>query len=110
MTPDSEHPELRGPWLAWHFDHITLPPGAVELARSPQALQAFRIRRSLGIQFHPEVTAAIWESWASQEPGIMRRHVDDPERFATDVAEQEPALRARLFALLDWWQCSVLHG
>jgi GMP synthase (glutamine-hydrolysing) len=110
VAPDSTEPELRGPWLAWHFDSITLPPGAVELARSPRALQAYRVNRSIGVQFHPEVTAAIWESWASEEPEIMRRYVDAPERLATEVAEQEPALRARLFGLLDWWWRTSLDG
>ena len=53
-------PELipAGPWFQWHFDTFTPPPGAVELARNAAAVQAYRIGRSLGVQFHPEVTTA----------------------------------------------------
>ncbi|MFL5859240.1 MAG: type 1 glutamine amidotransferase [Solirubrobacteraceae bacterium] len=108
VAPDTEQPELRGPWLAWHYDVITLPPGAVELARSPMALQAYRIGRSVGVQFHPEVTPAIWNEWASREPEIIRRHVAEPERLAAAVDSSGAALRTRLFGLLDWWRRSVL--
>ncbi|MDQ6803469.1 MAG: gamma-glutamyl-gamma-aminobutyrate hydrolase family protein [Actinomycetota bacterium] len=52
VEPQREQQELAGPWLSWHFDTITAPPAAaVPLARSPDALQAFRLGRSLGIQF-----------------------------------------------------------
>jgi GMP synthase-like glutamine amidotransferase len=52
-----------GPWFQWHGDTFTLPDGAVELARSPLAPQAFRCRRSLGVQFHPEVDCDIVGDW-----------------------------------------------
>ena len=53
----------RGPWFQWHGDNFTLPEGAIELARSDVAPQAFRHRRSLGVQFHPEVDDAILGDW-----------------------------------------------
>jgi len=52
-----------GPWFQWHSDRFTLPAGATELARSPLASQAFRCRRSLGVQFHPEVDGDIVRDW-----------------------------------------------
>ena len=30
-----------GPWLEWHYQRFTLPPGARELARSSVGVQAF---------------------------------------------------------------------
>ena len=48
-----------GPWLEWHYDRFTLPPGATELARTPIAIQAFEHGRHLGTQFHPESTPEI---------------------------------------------------
>ena len=109
VEPESDHPELRGPWLAWHSDSIiAAPPAAVELARSPAALQAFRLGRSLAVQFHPEVTPAIWGDWTSSEPEFARRHAGDPERFAAGIAARAVELRARVFALLDWWHSSLV--
>ena len=42
----------------WHHYAAPLPPGAVELARTPGSLQAFRIdgKPAWGLQFHAEVT------------------------------------------------------
>jgi GMP synthase (glutamine-hydrolysing) len=110
VEPESEQAELRGPWLAWHSDSITAPPAAVPLARSPHALQAFRLGRSLGIQFHPEVTPVIWGWWASSEPEVALRHLRDPDRFAAGVKARGDELRTRVFALLDWWHRSLVEG
>ena len=55
---DSDSVIVPGPWFQWHFDTFTPPPGATILARNAAAVQAYRIGRSLGVQFHPEVTAA----------------------------------------------------
>ena len=42
-----------------------LPPGAVELARTPACVQAFRIegKPAWGLQFHAEVTRENLWSW-----------------------------------------------
>jgi GMP synthase (glutamine-hydrolysing) len=51
----------------WHSYRSPLPSGAVALARSPVALQAFRIGRSAwGIQFHAEVTEADAVGWSER--------------------------------------------
>ncbi len=52
-----------GPWYEYHYDRWQLPPGARELARTAVCSQAFVTGRSMGLQFHPEVTAAVLESW-----------------------------------------------
>ncbi len=59
-----------GPWLTWHRDAFTLPPGAAELAANQVALQAFSFGPHAGVQFHPEATAPIARSWlaAAQPP------------------------------------------
>lgn len=56
-----------GPWFQWHFDRITPPPGARELARNARATQAFASGRALGLQFHPEVDAALVEQWIEED-------------------------------------------
>jgi len=52
-----------GPWFQWHFDRFTVPAGVPVLARSALADQAFRVGRTLGLQFHPELTSAVLECW-----------------------------------------------
>ena len=49
----------------WHHYAAPLPPGAVELARTPACTQAFRIegKPAWGLQFHAEVTREDLFSW-----------------------------------------------
>jgi GMP synthase-like glutamine amidotransferase len=56
-TIETDDPELIpfGPWMQWHTDRFVVPPGGHELARNALGTQAFRLRRNLGLQFHPEV-------------------------------------------------------
>jgi hypothetical protein len=60
--------------LQWHYYTYDLPPGAVELARSPLCTQAFRLGDRWAVQFHPEVNASHIEQWASEDaaatPGL----------------------------------------
>lgn len=52
-----------GPWFQWHFDVIDAPPGAEVVADTDLGVQAFVAGRSLGLQFHPEVTPEIMDDW-----------------------------------------------
>jgi GMP synthase (glutamine-hydrolysing) len=48
----------------WHYYTFELPDGAVELARSATARQAFRLGdRTWAIQFHAEVDGHMLDSW-----------------------------------------------
>jgi GMP synthase (glutamine-hydrolysing) len=69
LAPDVVPP---GPWLQWHRDRFTVPPGAELLARSPAGPQAFRRGPHLGVQFHPEVTPAIALDWGRTYPESVR--------------------------------------
>ena len=53
-----------GPWLEFHYERFTTPPGATEVARAGGAPQAFRHGPHLGLQFHPEATVEIVQGWA----------------------------------------------
>jgi len=52
-----------GPWLDWHHDAFTCPPGAEPLATTDVSLHAFVAGPHTGVQFHPEVTLAVVDSW-----------------------------------------------
>lgn len=54
-----------GPWLQWHYDVVTVPPGATELARTSVGPQSWRLGRSCTTQFHPEATEAMLARWTS---------------------------------------------
>jgi GMP synthase-like glutamine amidotransferase len=58
-TPESDIEELEAPWALLHNDAFTVPPGAELLAEADHAPIAFRYRRAWGVQFHPEVDAAV---------------------------------------------------
>jgi GMP synthase (glutamine-hydrolysing) len=69
----------------WHYYEHGLPAGAVELARSPVCIQAFRLGGTTwGVQFHPEVTLAQVEGWLEDdEPAPV-----DRERLRSDTRER----------------------
>ena len=61
---DVEHPIPTGPWFQWHHDRWTPPPGSRTIARTELApSQAFVLGRSLGVQFHPELTGTQLQGW-----------------------------------------------
>lgn len=84
-----------GPWFQWHFDRWTLPPGAIEVARTADASQAFVLGRTLALQFHPEVDADLLELWLAGDrdgevAGTGRTH-DELRSRTTELAQSAPA-------------------
>jgi len=73
-----------GPWFQWHFDTFTVPPGATLVAESDVAPQAFVAGRSLGLQFHPEVTMQIMDDWVR-----VYRHELDADGVDPDLLTEE---------------------
>lgn len=90
-----------GPWLQWHYDTFTLPPGAKLLAESPAGPQAYTAGRSLGVQFHPEVTAEIVAGWVSQDGVALRREGLDPDRLLAETRDRDASNRARAVRLME---------
>jgi GMP synthase (glutamine-hydrolysing) len=62
---DSADPERipPGPWLVWHEDGFSAPPGAESVAETTASLHAFILGIHTGVQFHPEVTRKIVGHW-----------------------------------------------
>jgi GMP synthase-like glutamine amidotransferase len=87
----STDPELvpEGPWFQWHFDSFRVPPGATLVAETDVCPQAFVAGRSLGLQFHPEVTTEIMDEWVR-----AYRHELDEDGVDPDVLLEETKRRA----------------
>jgi len=86
-----------GSWFTWHEDAFTVPPGATELARAASGPQAFALGRSVGLQYHPEVTEAIVDGWLATGGDA----VPDPEPLRRETASRAQGASARAFALFD---------
>jgi GMP synthase-like glutamine amidotransferase len=91
-----------GPWLQWHYDRFTLPPGATQLASSPAGVQAFSHRRHLGVQFHPESTIEIVCGWAAKQRDRLRElGIDDGVAMVERGRSHARAAADAAFALFD---------
>ena len=86
-----------GPWFQWHFDCFTLPPGARLIAESDVGPQAFVAGRSLGLQFHPEVTPEIMNDWVR-----VYRHELDAEGVDPDAILAATAANAERNTSAAW--------
>jgi GMP synthase-like glutamine amidotransferase len=90
-----------GPWLQWHHDTFTPPAGASVLADSPAGPQAYTIGRSMGVQFHPEVTPEIVANWVAGARDELDRERVDADRMLADARALDADNRARAVALFD---------
>jgi GMP synthase (glutamine-hydrolysing) len=58
--------------LHWHGDACSLPEGAVLLASTAACpVQMFRLGRSIGLQFHPEVDGPTAIQWAVEDAAFV---------------------------------------
>ena len=101
---ETDDPDLipAGPWLEWHFERFTTPPGAVELARTADATQAFRHGVHLGTQFHPESTVDIVAGWAAKDAErLAALGITDSGALLAAPPAQLEAARGAAFRLFD---------
>lgn len=89
-TPDELAP---GPWMQWHSDVVTVPPDAVEVARSDAGPQAWWLGHSFGTQFHPEATVTVVSRWSAG--GADELAAAGVERDALAEATARNVLRSR---------------
>jgi GMP synthase-like glutamine amidotransferase len=100
---DSADPGLipPGPWLEFHNDRFFPPAQARILASNDLCVQAFSLRRHLGVQFHPEPDGALLAKWLDMGGRAeAEREGVDTDRFLAETYAQEPAARARADALV----------
>jgi len=84
-----------GPWVQWHADRFTVPPGARELARSAAGPQAFVAGSAVGVQFHPETTPATLDRWLGSMAPLVQTAGADPEQLRAQSARYGEQARQR---------------
>lgn len=100
----AELPIPSGPWLEWHHDCFTPPPGSTLLATTPDAPQLFRHGRSVGTQFHPEITVELVADWlGAANPDYLETHGVRGDEFLDGVKLHEADNRMNCSALIDWF-------
>ena len=107
---ESTVPELAGdgPWFQWHSDRFTAPVDAVPLARSDRAEQAFRLGRTVGLQFHPEVNESIVKRWSRSGAHELARLAIDPAVLVERSRMEVERTRDSAFRLVDWFCMEVV--
>jgi GMP synthase-like glutamine amidotransferase len=111
----SDRPDViaPGPWLQWHYDVVTVPPGAEELARSSVGPQAWRLGRSLAVQFHPEATETMLVRWTNGGGADeLERLGSSADAVMTQTRANTPVSREHAVVLTDWFveSCVGLVG
>lgn len=102
--PDAANPVGPGPWLEWHHDRFTAPPGAQVLAQTENAVQLIRIGRTVGTQFHPEVDTAHLQSWlAVASDDYLAETGVDVDALVGETQSREAANIAQCRHLVDWF-------
>jgi len=96
-----------GPWFQWHFDSFTTPPGSKVVAETDVGPQAFVAGRSLGLQFHPEVTPEIMEEWVRVYPHELRAEGVDPDGLLAETRRRAASSREVTWRLLERFRDSV---
>jgi GMP synthase-like glutamine amidotransferase len=82
-----------GPWFEFHSDRCVVPDRAEVLAANAYGIQAFRLGRHLGVQFHPEIDAAQLSRWLEAGARDELRHhgVAESELLAATAAYEVDA-------------------
>jgi len=100
----AENPAGPGPWFEWHHDRFTAPPDAEVLAVNDTSTQLFRLGRSVGTQFHPEIDMHQLQTWLTnagddylESVGVTRR------QLLAEMAEHDERNTKQCHAFVDWW-------
>jgi GMP synthase-like glutamine amidotransferase len=91
-----------GPWFQFHYDYWKVPPVAKEIARTALASQAFVYRRSLALQFHPELDVKVLEGWLIWDGNEeLAEDGQDPQIVLEQTRALAEESRLRAFELVD---------
>ena len=99
-----------GPWFQWHFDTFEAPPGARIVADTEVGPQAFVAGRSLGLQFHPEVTPEIMDRWVRVYPHELKAEGVDPKGLLAETRRRAAEAKKATWRLFDSFRDKVVLG
>jgi GMP synthase-like glutamine amidotransferase len=97
-----------GPWMEWHYDVVSVPPQATELARTASGPQAWQMGRMFCTQFHPETTESMIARWATGfgEQELLRIG-SSPAELKARTREAVATSRPNAERLVDWFLESI---
>lgn len=91
-----------GPWFQFHSDQCLPPTSAAVLARNDVCIQAFRVGRHLGVQFHPELDAGQLSRWfAAGADEVAVEHGVAPSSLLAATAAMEDSAAERVDRLVE---------
>ena len=97
-----------GPWMQWHYDVITVPPAAEELARTAVGPQAWRLRKNFATQFHPEATETMLARWtAGGGAAELERIGSSRDQLLAETRAAVVESREHAEHLVDWYLASM---
>jgi GMP synthase-like glutamine amidotransferase len=99
-----------GPWFQWHFDCFTLPPGAALIAETDLCVQGFIAGRSLGLQFHPEVTPEIMDDWVRVYPHELSPYGVDPQGLLAETNRRADQSKRNAWRLFDGFRDRIVRA
>jgi GMP synthase-like glutamine amidotransferase len=99
---------LAGRWFQWHQDVFEVPVTATQLASSPVGPQAFKVGRSLAVQFHPEVDHDHLSMWMSSGGATELESMGgDVEALLVETKRRDDEMATRVGTLIDWFLTEV---
>lgn len=103
-SPGSDNPAGPGPWKEWHHDRFHPPEGAEVLAITDHATQLFRLGRTVGTQFHPEVDVAQITAWLREcPPGYLEENGTSADTVLAEMVANEELNIKQCHAFVDWF-------
>jgi GMP synthase-like glutamine amidotransferase len=90
-----------GPWFQYHFDRWSDAGPVRSFMRNAISPQAFVFGRTLGLQFHPEVTPATVSSWLRAAPHDVAAAGEDIEVIEAETVRLAEDARSRCHRLVD---------
>ena len=101
---DATNPVGSGPWMQWHHDRFTVPPGAKLLASTDAAPQLFTIGRMVATQFHPEVDTDHVATWLNfVDDSYLAEYGQTKANLAGAMAAHNASNTVNCHALVDWF-------